>query len=227
MIGIIGAMRPEVGGLIERMANLRKERVGGFDFAVGRFGACDVVVAQCGVGKVNAAVCTQTLLLTYRPEAVVNTGVAGSLSPELGILDVAVATDVVQHDYDTTGLGEPAGALSLNGRLVEALPCDAALRQRLLDAARRAGVRAVPARIASGDQFVTEAGHKRRIVETFGAAACEMEGGAIAQACYLSETPCAILRAISDSTDGQHSMEYAEFLPRAVENTLKILAEAF
>lgn len=223
MIGIIGAMRAEVEGLIRGIKDVQIKRVGGFEFALGRYGKHDVAVVQSGVGKVNAAVCAQTMLLTFQPEVVINTGVAGSLLPELDILDVAVATDAVQHDYDTTGLGEPPGALSIGGALVTNLPCDAAWRERLLHAAKTAGIKAVPARVASGDRFVTRREDKRRIVETFQAAACEMEGAAIAQACCLAQTPCAILRAISDSTDENHQMEYTEFLPKAVANTLKIL----
>lgn len=223
MIGIIGAMQAEIDGLLSGIEDMRRERVGSFDFAVGRIGNNDVVVARSGVGKVNAAVCAQTMILTYAPEVIINSGVAGSLSPRLDILDVAVATDAVQHDYDTTGLGEPTGALSINGSLVTHLPCDPVLRKRLLSAAGAAGVRAVPARVASGDQFIIRREVKQHIVDTFGAEACEMEGAAIAQACCLSGVPCAILRAISDSTDENHHMEYAEFMPRAAANTVKIL----
>ena len=225
MIAILGAMQAEVDSLIREIKDVKIENVSGYDFARGTIGAHEVVVARCGVGKVNAAVCTQTLIMTYHPEAVINSGAAGSLSPKLDILDVAVATDAVQHDYDTTGLGEPAGALSINGALVTYLPCDAAWRDRLIKAASTVGIKAVPARIASGDQFISRKEDKRRIVETFGAMACEMEGAAIAQVCYLAGVPCAILRAISDSTDDNHSMEFETFLSRAVDNSFKILME--
>ena len=225
MIGIIGAMQAEVDSLIREITDLKLERVSGYDFAVGALGSHELVIVRCGVGKVNAAVCCQTMILTYHPEVIINIGVAGSLSPELDILDVAVATDAVQHDYDTSAIGEPNGALSIGIDLVTYLPCDAAWRDRLIAAARAVGVKAVPARIASGDQFISRGEDKRRIVERFGAMACEMEGGAIAQTCYLAGTPCAILRAISDSTDDNHTMEFITFLPRAVENTHKILME--
>lgn len=225
MIGIIGAMQAEVDSLMRAIRDLKVETVSGYEFALGRLGSHEVVIVQCGMGKVNAAVCCQTMLLTYRPEVIINTGVAGSLSPELGILDVAVATDAVQHDYDTSAIGQPSGELTLNGELVTHLPCDAAWREKLIDAAKRVGVKAIPARIASGDQFISRAEDKRRIVERFGAMACEMEGGAIAQTCFLAHTPCAILRAISDSTDDNHSMEFGMFLSRAVENTYNILME--
>ena len=226
MIGIMGAMQAEVDSLIREIKDRKIEKHGAFEFAVGRIGGNDVAVVKCGVGKVNAALCAQTLILSYSPEVIINTGVAGSLSPDLDILDVAVAVDAVQHDYDTSAIGEPNGALSINGELVTYLPCDEAWRERLIRAAEAVGVHAVPARIATGDQFISRAVDKRRIVSTFSAQACEMEGAAIAQACYIASVPCAILRAISDSTDGNHSMEFETFLDRAVENSYKILMEA-
>lgn len=225
MIGIMGAMQAEVDSLMREIKDLKVETVSGYDFARGTLGRHEVVVVKCGVGKVNAAVGCQTMILTWHPEVIINTGVAGSLSPELDILDVAVATDAVQHDYDTSAIGEPNGALSINGELVTYLPCDEKWRERLIAAAKAVGVKAIPARIASGDQFISRGEDKRKIVERFGAAACEMEGGAIAQTCYLSGTPCAILRAISDSTDENHSMEFEQFMPLAVENSFKILME--
>ena len=223
MIGIIGAMQAEVDGLIRAIDHPRTDIAGGFCFTAGYIGESEVVVVRCGVGKVNAALCAQTMILTYHPEAIINTGVAGSLSKKLDILDVAVATDAVQHDYDTSGLGEPNGALSINGELVTYLPCDDGWRQRLLAAAEQVGVRGVPARIASGDQFISRREDKTRIVSQFEADACEMEGASIAQAAYIAGVPCAILRAISDSTDENHGMEFETFLERAVDNTLKIL----
>lgn len=226
MIGIMGAMQAEVDSLMREIKDLKQEVVSGYRFALGTLGSHEVIVAKCGVGKVNAAVCCQTMIMTYHPEVIINSGVAGSLSAQLDILDVAVATDAVQHDYDTSAIGEPHGALTINGELVTNLPCDETWRNRLIAAAKAVGVKAVPARIASGDQFITRREDKRLIVERFGAMACEMEGGAIAQTCLLSGTPCAILRAISDSTDENHSMEYATFLPRAVENSYRIMMEA-
>lgn len=225
MIGIIGAMRQEVDSLIREMGDLRVETVSGYEFAVGALGSHEVVIVQCGMGKVNAAVCCQTMIMTYRPEVIINTGVAGSLSPRLDILDVAVATDAVQHDYDTSAIGHQKGELTLGDAQMIRLPCDAGWRERLLNAAAAVGVRAIPARVASGDQFISRREDKRRIVETFDAMACEMEGGAIAQTCRLSNVPCAILRAISDSTDENHSMEFERFMPVAVKNTHNILME--
>lgn len=223
MIAILGAMQVEVDGLMKELSDLQVRQVGGQDFFIGKIAGHDVVLSRCGVGKVNAAVCTQTLILSFNPQVVINTGVAGSLSERLDILDVAVATDAVQHDYDTTPLGEPVGALSVNGELVTHLPCDEGWNRRLLAAAQALNIRAIPARIASGDRFITRREDKQHIVQTFSAEACEMEGAAIAQVCHLSKTPCAILRAISDSTDEDHQMEFERFTAQAAENNHRIL----
>ncbi|MBQ6374766.1 MAG: 5'-methylthioadenosine/adenosylhomocysteine nucleosidase [Clostridia bacterium] len=223
MIGILGAMQAEVDRLISAIRNCETRDVLGHRFYTGTIDGHRVVISRCGVGKVNAAVSAQTMIMAFDPKIIINTGVAGSLTSAFGILDVAVAIDAVQHDYDTTALGEPAGALSISGELVTYFPCDSMWRDRLLDASRSLGIRALPARIASGDRFITNSEDKRRIVNTFSAQVCEMEGAAIAQTCYIAGVPCAILRAISDSTDGNHSMEYAEFLPLAVEKSCSIL----
>ena len=127
MIGIMCAMEVELKRLKERLENAATERVMNFDFITGRIGGREVALVKCGVGKVNAAVCCQTLLMRYRPELVINSGVAGSLNTDLDILDIVVATDVVQHDVDTTALGDPLGMVPEANCVV--LPADEALTQ--------------------------------------------------------------------------------------------------
>ena len=106
-IGIIGAMDVEVETLRSRMEGATLETVSGMQFAQGRLAGCDAVVAVAGVGKVSAAMCAQTLILRYQPDVVINTGVAGGIGPDLKVLDVVLATAVVQHDMDTSPLGDP------------------------------------------------------------------------------------------------------------------------
>ena len=216
MIGIMCAMEVELKRLKERLENAATERVMNFDFITGRIGGHEVALVKCGVGKVNAAVCCQTLLMRYHPGLVINSGVAGSLNRDLDILDIVVATDVVQHDVDTTAIGDPPGMVSTVN--VTYFPCDPAANRGILSAMERLGVRGRPGRVASGEQFVTDAKVKRRIVELFSADACEMEAGAIAQACYIAGVPCAVIRAISDATDNSHQLEFAEFVERAADN---------
>ena len=223
MIGIIGALNEEVSALYDMLDDAQTTRLYGYTFARGKLCGRDVVVAKCGVGKVNAAVCAHTMIMKFSPDIIINSGVAGSLSPELGICDIAVGTDVVQHDMDTSAFGDPYGLVpTINKRFFE---LDSAARGAILAAARECGVRAIPARIASGDQFISDAAKKRWIVNTFDAKACEMEGGAIAQVCYITGVRCAIIRSISDSTDDNHAMEYDTFMRKAADNSIRVLLE--
>ena len=191
------------------------------EFTSGSFGGRDVVVGMSGVGKVNAAMCAQTMILKYAPSLVINSGVAGSLSPRLGIGDIAVGTGVVEHDFDTTAVGDPpAFFLELDG---DTFPCDPDAVKAILRAAEAEGVRAVQAKLASGDRFISDADTKARLVKLFGAEACEMEAGAIAHVCFSNGVPCAVIRAISDSTDGEHQVEFYQFLPVAAERSARVL----
>ena len=223
MIGILCALDAEVSRLYELIEDAKVDVLYGYRFASGRLEGRDVVVAKCGVGKVNAAVCAQTMIMKYAPEIIINSGVAGSLSPELSICDIAVGKDIVQHDVDTTACGDPVGFVSTVKTTY--FPCDAGICEIICDAAHSLGIHSIPARIASGDQFISEHDRKRWIVDTFHAKACEMESGAIAQTCYISGTKCAVIRAISDSTDGEHSMEFEKFLRVAADNSINVLLE--
>ena len=224
MIGIIGALKLEIDTVISKMEVEAVRTISGRAFHIGRMCGQAVVVAQCGMGKVNAAMCAQAMIQEYAPSLVVNVGIAGSLSRELTIGDIAVARDLVQHDVDTSPIGDPVGFVSTVNRID--FPCAAWASEAIIDAAGRCGLRAKIARIASGDQFIADTASKKRIRETFGADACEMEGCPIAQVCYVNGVDCAVIRAISDSTDGSHAMEYDQFQKLAAENSAKVL-EAF
>ena len=223
MIGILCALDAEVGKLYELIGENDVQELYGFKFAVGKLEGKDVVVAKCGVGKVNAAICAQTMIMKYAPELIINSGVAGSLSAKLNICDIAVGSDIVEHDIDTTDFGEPYGLVPTINKVN--LPCDEAVCSAICAAAEALGIHAVPARIASGDQFISNAEKKRWLVDTFGAMACEMESGAIAHVCCIAGIKCAVIRAISDSTDGEHSMEFDKFLHVAADNSVKVLLE--
>jgi len=112
MIGIIGAMDIEVENIKALLSDITTETVSGVDFVKGKFGQKDVVVAKCGVGKVFSALCTEAMILKYNPKVIINVGVAGCLTPELKIGDIVIADKVVQHDMDTSPLGDPIGMLS-------------------------------------------------------------------------------------------------------------------
>ena len=207
--GIIGAMDLEVELLKEAMADANLETVGGCEYARGTIDGVSCVVVQCGVGMVNAAACTQALIDRFGVGCVVNTGVAGSLAPEVGVGDVVVATDAVNWAMDVQNLGYALGQTP--GLPSAFLPTSSELREAAVEAAQAEGATVHEGRIASGDRFVREIAERQRIAATFDAMCCEMEGAAIAQVCQANDVPCIILRAISDTADGANAVDYPTF----------------
>ena len=220
MIGIIGALDIELERLIGAMREPAHREISGVPFTCGKLLGTDVVIARAGVGKVNAAVCAQTMALIYEPELIINSGVSGALSPELRVGDVVIGTDVVQHDVDTTAMGDEPGFVSTVDRL--SFPLDNFASTAIAAAAEELGIRAVRGRIASGDQFVASTERKEEIVRLFSAVTCEMEAGAIAHVCFLNRIPCAVIRSISDGGNEEAPMSYEEFLPLAAKNSAEL-----
>lgn len=222
MIGLIGAMSVEVEALMDRLEARQEERLGMDVFVRGKLFGQDAVLSVCGPGKINAALCTQSMILHYHPQWVLNLGVAGAGESGIGIGDMVIATAAVQHDMDTSPIGDPVGLISkLN--LVE-LPCDEALRARLVRAAAQVeGMRVHEGIIATGDQFISSGEVRSRIHSLFGAKAVEMEGGAVAHACYLHGVPCGILRSISDQADGHSDMDYPAFTRLAASHSQQVV----
>ena len=197
--------------------------LGTMDFHCGEISGCEVVVSQCKVGMVNAAIAAQVLTGHFKVDAVINTGVAGSLDAAIDIGDVVVATDAVNHIMDVCNLGyEPGQTPGLD---VVAFACDDRLRALAHQAAKSLGIRTHDGRVASGDLFVRETSDKQRIIDTFQASCCEMEGAAIAQVCWMSEVPFAIVRAISDKADGTDHIDYGTFEKKAAEDCARLIVE--
>ncbi len=221
MIGLIAAMNVEMESLRAFIEEPVTETVSGIRFVSGLIDGREIVTAVCGVGKVNAALCAQTMILRFQPDAIINTGVAGTLTDKLTIGSIAISTAVVQHDMDTSALGDPVGFISGVGRVE--IPADRHLTGSLDACARVLGIRTCTGVIASGDQFISNDARKQEIVKTFGAIACEMEGAAIGQVCYVNQVPFCVLRAISDSADGGSSMDYPAFVQMAASQSVKLL----
>lgn len=219
IIGIIGAMDIEVSALIEKMNNPVQEIVGGITFTKGTLCGKDVVISKCGIGKVFAAMCAQTMILKYAPKYIINSGVAGALSKELNILDAVIATKMVQHDMDTSPLGDPKGLIS--GINVVEIESDADVSSQLEKAANELKVRTARGIIASGDQFIADPDRKAEIVSLFGAIACEMEGASIAQVCYVNKVPFCVMRTISDGKG--EAMDYQTFAVSAAKKSMEII----
>ena len=222
MIGILCALDQEIERLLKEIERPVHRQLCGYDYVEGALRGVNVVLCKCGVGKVNAAVCAQTMILTWPVRLVINSGVAGALREPLEIGDICVASDLVQHDVDTTAVGDPVGFVSTVNQTY--FRCAEWAVDGILRAAQSIdGVRAYTARIATGDQFIDDQAQKDRIVRLFDASACEMEGGAIAQVCFINGVDCAVIRAISDSSTGKHEMEYREFLPMAAANSAQVV----
>ena len=222
MTGIIGAMKIEIEELESLMEQKQEKTIGSVRFVKGLLEGREVVTAVCGIGKVAAAICAQTMITEYAPDCIINSGVAGSLTTEAGICDTVIASTLVQHDMDTTPLGDPPGFIS--GLGIVDIPADEKVAAVLMSAAKQASDgRVIYGKIASGDQFVASSDKKDFIVKTFGASSCEMEGAAIAQTCFSAGVPFGVLRVMSDTADGSAHINYTEFLPQAAAIACKTI----
>ena len=219
-IGIIGAMEPEVNAIIGALTEHAEETVSGVTIHTGIIEGKRVAVAKCGIGKVLAAVCAQTMIMKYAPTLLVNTGVGGALASGISTGDIVIANDLCQHDMDTSAIGDPKGLVS--GINMIYFESDSRANEILLNAAKSLGLNARLGRIASGDKFIASKEDKERIISDFSADACEMEGCAIAQTAFVNGVPFAVVRAISDSADGEATMDYPTFLPIAARNSTNL-----
>jgi len=222
-IGIIGAMEEEVEALRAKLENPQKFQRASMDFYSGKLNGMEAVIVRSGIGKVNAGICTQILADVFQVDAVINTGIAGSLKAEIDIGDVVISTDTVQHDMDATGFGyEPGIIPRMETSCFQADPV-------LVEKAKEACGEAVPeihvftGRVVSGDQFVSAREVKERISSQFGGMCTEMEGAAIAQAAWLNQIPFVIIRAISDKADDSATMDYPTFERQAIRHSVALV----
>lgn len=208
--GVIGAMDEEVASLKAALTGKKTTTVAGMEFCSGKLDGADVVVVQCGIGKVNAGTCAQLLISLFGVDRIINTGVAGSLDAEIDIGDIVVSTDAVQHDFDFTPLGYAMGELPDAGL---GMAADPEMRKSAVNAVKECApeIRVFEGRVCTGDQFIASGEQKAYLISTYGGKCCEMEGGAIAQICTLNEIPFVIIRAISDKADDSEEMSYQEF----------------
>ena len=220
-LGIIGAMDVEVAVLKEKMEGAAVSVKAGMEFCEGTLEGLPAVVVQCGVGKVNAALCAQILCDCYGVTAIVNTGIAGSLCNELDIADLVISRDAIHHDFDLRFWGRPVGQVP--GFDVTAFPAD----EKLMEIAFRAAEAVNPGhnkvgRVASGDQFICSREQKETIIANTQAICAEMEGASIAHAAYRNGVPFVILRAISDKADDSAEMDYPTFEALAAQRCAQV-----
>jgi len=222
LTGIIGAMPEELAALLEPLSEATASQEGAFTLTHGRLDGHPVLVARCGVGKVNAAALT-TLLILKGAKRLIFTGVAGAVDPSLAVGDLVVSRDAVQHDLDVTALGYALAQVPGEARY---WPADPLLQSLALEAAQSIpGVRVVLGRIASGDQFVASAEQVRWLREVLQATCVEMEGAAMAQVCAKLGVPFVIVRSISDTADHSAGIDFREFTPLAAERAKQVVRQ--
>lgn len=233
-IGIIGAMEVEIDFLRRLMGStVRKTEAASIVFVEGTLHGVSVVLVRSGVGKVNAALCAQRLILQFGCTHVINTGIAGAMASGLGVMDFVVSSDALYHDMDATGFGYAPGD-------IPQMKCsDFAADKEMVECVKKAFAESefasnhklVEGRVATGDQFVSLPNIKGKIAAAFSPACVEMEGAAIAHACFVNGIPFVIIRCMSDMADDLSDNGYqfneavaAETSARLVEHVLENLS---
>ena len=222
MIGIIGAMESEVERLREAMVVEKTENVAGMKFYCGRIDGAECVVVRSGIGKVNAAICTQILCDLFPITSIWNTGIAGSLRAEINIGDIVISTDAIQHDMDARYFGYEPGIIPQ--QKVSAFPADEALAVRAEEICKKVNpdISVFRGRVLSGDQFIAEKEKKQWLSDTFAGMCTEMEGAAIAHAAHKNGMPFLIIRAISDKADDSATEDYTTFEKKAIDHMVRL-----
>ena len=226
VLGIISAMAEELELLLKDMSIEEETKKANMTFYKGTLGDKNIIAVVCGIGKVNAAICTQILISEYKVSSIINVGVAGGIGKDIYPGDVVVGTDLVQHDMDTTVFGDPHGQIPRLDTF--SFKCD----DKLVNAALAAcedikEINTFSGRIVSGDQFIADSNKVKVLDEEFNAKAVEMESAAIAQVAYLNKIPFVIIRSISDNANNGAHMDYKEFIPVGVKNSTSILKSMF
>lgn len=223
MLGIIGAMDVEVSAVKAKVCDSTQTVIAGIAFVCGYIENVMVTVAQCSPGKVNAAICAQIMIDNFKADKIINIGVGCSLSSDVVVKNVVIASDVCEYDIDITALGEPRGFI--NGLNVIKIKTDYELSEALSRCAISCGEKIHRGTIASGDTFIADNELKTFLSKQFDAVCGEMEGGAIGHTCACNGVPFAVLRCISDGGDEQAQMDYPTFKTVAAKISTGIILE--
>lgn len=226
-IAIIGAMECEIELLRDLLNNSQKIEENQFEIYKGIIGEHTIIIAKSGVGKTAAACCTQFIADKFQPNYIINTGVAGGIGDDLSIGDIVIATKLVQHDFDVTVLGYAKGYMCTGHDSNK--PTIFYSDEKLINEFETIATSIMPANkvhkgiVASGDIFIGSYEKKQELKELFKATVAEMEGCAIAQAAYLNNIPCVIVRAVSDLADGTAANSLAEFEQKSAQISANII----
>lgn len=225
MIGIIGAMDIEVDSLKNEMECPQVIKAAGIDFYQGKIYSQEIVVAKCGIGKVNAAMCTQLLVDMFQVDAIINTGVAGSLNNDINICDIVVSKTAQEHDMDVTPLGYEKGMIPDMESSVFVADASLIGLAKKSAVSAKLDVKIFEGKVVSGDQFIGTHEAKEELRTEFIGDCAEMEGAAIGHVATLNKVPFLIIRAISDKADGGAEMDYPTFEKKAAANSIVLLNE--
>jgi adenosylhomocysteine nucleosidase len=224
LIGIIGAMEPEVALLRQQISNATSTQLGSYTFYSGSLAGGNVVLVQSGIGKVAAALATALLSQHFKPDAVINTGSAGGFDPELNVGDVVISTEVCHHDVDVTAFGYTMGQ-------VPQMPASFTAHPQLVQAAEQS-IQALgycqtkKGLIATGDSFICDPVRISVMRQHFPSMlAVEMEGAAIAQVCHMLNTPFVVIRSLSDIAGKESPQSFEAYLEVASKNSSALVLE--
>ena len=228
MLGIIGAMESEIEGIVSELSDVKETKATGLIFYQGSYKGRDCVVVKAGIGKVNAAMCTQALIDHFPVSGIINSGVAGALDERLHKGDIVLSTDAIEHDMNVGGLGYTPGVIpdmevreGFDGLRFQASESLRTLAEEAA-AAEIPDIHLLSGTVLSGDIFISSEKQKDWLINTFSGTCCEMEGAAIAHVCFQNRIPFLIIRAISDGADDGALMDYPTFEKHAAANSIKL-----
>lgn len=225
MIGIICAEPEELNEILKLTENTKKEKICSLEFVTGNILNTSCVVSLSGVGKVNAAMCVQTMILKYCPDLILNIGVAGAISEDVKIGDIVVGSGVIQHDFDVSAFpNRKKGEISGIGKVE--IPCTQRIMEKLKFSCENIKeINSHCGTILTGDQFINSTKILSEIKNQFGGLVCEMEAGSIGQVCFINDIDFGIVKAISDTADNSSTIDFKTFIKQASKNCAKLLME--
>lgn len=223
-IGIIAAMSEELEPLLKDMKLISKETIASVTFNKGILLGKEIVAVVCGIGKVNAAICTQLLISKYNIDKIINVGVAGGVNKEIYPGDIVIADNLLEHDFDCSVFGDPIGQIPRMDTFD--FRCDKDLVSLAENSCTKIdNIKSYTGRIVSGDQFIASMEKVQFLDKEFTALACEMEGASIAHVCYSNKIPFVVIRSISDNANNGAHVDFEKFTPIAVKNSTTILKD--
>ena len=220
MIGIIGAMSEEVDLIKKEMKFTYEEKIGRFTFIIGSLRNRKIVLAESGIGKVNAGMMATIMITKFNVKAIIFSGVAGALDKRLSVGDVVIGEKMIQHDMDVREFGLKKGEIPRMATSV--FESDKEILD-IISSFELPDHKIYKGTIISGDQFISSKQVKTDLAEEFSAMAVDMESSSVAQVCYQLERKCLVVRSISDSVTDDSMMEYSKFIELAAHNSKEIV----